>query len=1018
MLKCFVLICRKEREVESGAQRCWNFINAGKVRVLSVTSKKCSGGIQTCGKVEATSLHSEKIQMESNPRENCVKKINEEYRKVQQLIPLHDNELQKIRNVLIRVINDNELLHHIVHTYKIPSFFLLDNDVRNHFLQYLIENTSHSYDLREFLLNVERNETKKETRDCFSHMVSSEEKEISEMSQERRSTFKECMMPYEKVLNIFLSFIKKYYYKQWIFYEHVKRICDFSELSTLVKNKKKGRKLHLYIGPTNSGKTYEAFKKLCKSNNGLYCAPLRLLAWEIHKKLIKLNKVTNLLTGQEIIEKKNPSHTVCTIEMTPLNRNYDCVLIDEIQMISNDTRGYSWTNVLLNVNCEEIYLCGSENVVNLIKNLSDLLHDELIIKRFKRLTKLHVQENTEDLKNLKTGDCVITFSRNNIMLLKHRLEGMNKRVFIIYGSLPPESKKKQIELFNWYCTEENKTVEVGAGGEVEEGEVEEGEVEEEEVEEEEVEKEEVEKEEVEDDREERMRLQDHRGKYSRLSKSKKETILIATDVIGMGVNINIKRIIFYSLQKFDGYKLRYLSISEVLQISGRAGRFYQESTEPINGYVTCVHSHDLHIVKRIFRGENIGAPIESSVEKDDIGNLSTDMMAQREGKNNTCADVQDNWNNPYVDTSHILQSKNEKVLQDVVTKLNGNRNSFFDTETLSVRIDPPQLGSIRGDNSADSFFNLKERKDSFTRAGYFPDFNMIDKLKKLLEFEHKAKIELHEILQILVDYVKINDVYFFLTKNYNQMVFIAKFLKNSKLDTKILFAYTLSPININNVNMLTALKTFAMCHEILGFVDFFQCISRDMVVIPTNEVEGVKGAENIKGELSNLDLLTSGLLFHGNTINGEATNGITDGVRNEISGKLRNEVLWGKHHTAGMEEPRSCSFFPSSNYIQELMEKNTGCLNFPLDTNVLFSLPEDKSVTHRIVPQDLNPPNIGFYEYISVLEVYYEIIDLYCWLHTKFPKIYTNIDSVNDEKKRVSNAIIHILTKSLKEVKQ
>ena len=41
-------------------------------------------------------------------------------------------------------------------------------------------------------------------------------------------------------------------------------------------------------GPTNSGKTYHALQKFLKSNSGIYCGPLKLLANEIYYKTNKL----------------------------------------------------------------------------------------------------------------------------------------------------------------------------------------------------------------------------------------------------------------------------------------------------------------------------------------------------------------------------------------------------------------------------------------------------------------------------------------------------------------------------------------------------------------------------------------------------------------------------------------------------------------------------------------------------------------------------------------------------------
>jgi ATP-dependent RNA helicase SUPV3L1/SUV3 len=50
-------------------------------------------------------------------------------------------------------------------------------------------------------------------------------------------------------------------------------------------------------------------------------------------------------------------------------------------------------------------------------------------------------------------------------------------------------------------------------------------------------------------------------------------ILVATDAIGMGLNLPIRRVLFSTMTKFDGVGDRPLSESEVHQIAGRAGRF-------------------------------------------------------------------------------------------------------------------------------------------------------------------------------------------------------------------------------------------------------------------------------------------------------------------------------------------------------------------------------------------------------------------------------------------------------------
>ena len=47
-------------------------------------------------------------------------------------------------------------------------------------------------------------------------------------------------------------------------------------------------------------------------------------------------------------------------------------------------------------------------------------------------------------------------------------------------------------------------------------------------------------------------------------------VLIASDAIGMGLNLNIKRIVFSTLQKFDGDAMRFISVEEVRKgVEGR-----------------------------------------------------------------------------------------------------------------------------------------------------------------------------------------------------------------------------------------------------------------------------------------------------------------------------------------------------------------------------------------------------------------------------------------------------------------
>ncbi len=54
--------------------------------------------------------------------------------------------------------------------------------------------------------------------------------------------------------------------------------------------------------------------------------------------------------------------------------------------------------------------------------------------------------------------------------------------------------------------------------------------------------------------------------------------LVATDAIGMGLNMDVAHVAFASLDKFDGHRQRRLTVSEMAQIAGRAGRHQRDGT--------------------------------------------------------------------------------------------------------------------------------------------------------------------------------------------------------------------------------------------------------------------------------------------------------------------------------------------------------------------------------------------------------------------------------------------------------
>lgn len=236
------------------------------------------------------------------------------------------------------------------------------------------------------------------------------------------------------------------------------------------------RKVIMHVGPTNSGKTHHALRALAAAKTGVYAGPLRLLAHEIWERLntgqivplgveqtvpdpnskVRGNpayaRPCNMITGEEqkIVGNDVPLLS-CTVEMLSYVTKYDIAVIDEIQMIGDSARGGAWTNAVMGVPADEVHLCGEETAIPIVQSLLKHTGDELIIKRYERLTPLSVEKKSleGDLSKVRPGDAIVTFSRPSIFEIKSAIElktGM--RCAVVYGRLPPEVRSEQAALFN------------------------------------------------------------------------------------------------------------------------------------------------------------------------------------------------------------------------------------------------------------------------------------------------------------------------------------------------------------------------------------------------------------------------------------------------------------------------------------------------------------------------------------------------------------------------------------------
>ena len=73
--------------------------------------------------------------------------------------------------------------------------------------------------------------------------------------------------------------------------------------------------------------------------------------------------------------------------------------------------------------------------------------------------------------------------------------------------------------------------------------------------------------------------------------------LVATDAIGMGINMDLDHVYFSNLKKFDGKKLRRLNLAEIGQIAGRAGRYLNNGSFGITGQCKEINAEEVELLE-------------------------------------------------------------------------------------------------------------------------------------------------------------------------------------------------------------------------------------------------------------------------------------------------------------------------------------------------------------------------------------------------------------------------------------
>ena len=227
-------------------------------------------------------------------------------------------------------------------------------------------------------------------------------------------------------------------------------IRDFKNLFPMARSMR--RKLTLHIGPTNSGKTYTAMKKLEVADTGYYLAPLRLLALEGYEGLKSDGISASLITGEEQILDADATHISSTIEMLNFDVDVDVCVIDEVQMIGDRDRGWAWANAIIGAPAKEVIMTGSLNAKAAIIALAEYLGEELEIIEFERKNPLKLLESPTHPKDVKASTAIIAFSRKDVLRLKQEFSS-SFSVSVVYGNLSPEVRREEARRFRAKETE-------------------------------------------------------------------------------------------------------------------------------------------------------------------------------------------------------------------------------------------------------------------------------------------------------------------------------------------------------------------------------------------------------------------------------------------------------------------------------------------------------------------------------------------------------------------------------------
>ncbi|MEO7248460.1 MAG: helicase-related protein, partial [Novosphingobium sp.] len=277
-------------------------------------------------------------------------------------------------------------------------------------------------------------------------------------------------------------------------------------------------KLVAVLGPTNTGKTHLAIERLCAHSSGAIGFPLRLLAREVYDRVCAIKGAARvaLITGEERIEPPGARWLLCTAEAMPLR------LSRQAGSANNELKDLAF------VALDEAQLCAD-------RERGHVFTDRLLHARGREETMILGSATIEPMVRALLPRAEIN-SRPRFSTLSH--SGARK-----LSRVPPRSAVVAFSAEQVYVVAEllrrfrgGAAVVMGAMS------------------------------------------PETRNRQVALYQSGEVDYLVATDAIGMGLNLDLDHVAFAGLSKFDGQRQRRLTPSEMAQIAGRAGRHQRDGT--------------------------------------------------------------------------------------------------------------------------------------------------------------------------------------------------------------------------------------------------------------------------------------------------------------------------------------------------------------------------------------------------------------------------------------------------------